>query len=130
MNDALGTVEQLMEYGYVRGKVFIGVTFREITRDNTFYYYYSVKEGTYVSELAEGYNDGVLAVGDRVVAVNGTTITAYSDIKAIVMQASVGDTLEFQVERNGKLIQAVVTCYEKTPDGISKIQFDNNSKAN
>ena len=101
----------------------IGVTFRDVSNQNSFFYYYSIKEGVYVEALAEGYNDTVLEVGDRIIAVNGNEISSSSDIKAIVMESSVGDKLKFQLYRDGKLQEVEVTCYEQVPSSQAQINF-------
>ena len=125
INEALHINEQLLEYGYVRGKTMIGVTFQDISNSNTFMYYYNIKPGVYVYGLSEGYNDDVLKEGDRVIAVNGNEVSSSSDIKAIVTESSVGDKLKFQLYRDGKLIEVEVTCYEQVPDSVeSNIQFE------
>lgn len=129
INEALRINEQLLEYGYVRGKVMIGVGFQDVSNSNSFMYYYNIKAGVYVSSLTEGYNDDVLQVGDRVIAVNGDEVSTYSDIKAIVSECSVGDKLKFQLYRDGKLIEVEVTCYEKVPDGVD-IQFEDGNGGN
>ena len=127
INEALDINAQLLQYGYVRGKVMIGVGFDQVENSSSmFMYYYNVKPGLYVTSLTEGYNDSVLQVGDRVIAVNGEEVTTVADVKAIVSAASVGDILKFQLYRDGKLIGVEVTCYEKVPDGMTgaDIQFD------
>lgn len=123
INRALEISEQLLEFGYVRGKTMIGVIFRDVSSQNSFFYYYSIKEGVYVEALAEGYNDTVLEVGDRIIAVNGNEISSSSDIKAIVMESSVGDKLKFQLYRDGKLQEVEVTCYEQVPSSQAQINF-------
>ncbi|MBQ9718501.1 MAG: trypsin-like peptidase domain-containing protein, partial [Clostridia bacterium] len=125
INEALRINEQLLQYGYVRGKTMIGVQFQDIS-NNMFMNYYNLKPGVYVYALTEGYNDTVLEEGDRVIAVNGSEISSSSDIKAIVTESSVGDKLKFQLYREGKLIEVEVTCYEKVPDGKqgADIQFE------
>ena len=127
INEALDINAQLLQYGYVRGKVMIGVGFDQVENSSSmFMYYYNVKPGPYVTSLTEGYNDSVLQVGDRVIAVNGEEVTTVADVKAIVSAASVGDILKFQLYRDGKLIGVEVTCYEKVPDGkqSADIQFE------
>ncbi len=115
VNEALSVTEQLLEYGYVRGRTTIGVTFYDV-ENSYFQSYYSLKDGVYVSELENGYNDDVLKVGDRVIAVNGTEVASEADITAIVMASEVGDKLVFQLYRDRKLIEVEVTCYESVPD--------------
>ncbi len=61
-------------------------------------------------------NDKVLQVGDRIVAVNGDEINSVSDVKSIVENAKIGDKLNFQVSREGKLISVEVTVFEKAVD--------------
>ncbi len=114
VNDALSVSEQLLEYGYVRGKVMIGVTFLDAT-DASVARYYGLKAGLYVSELTEGYNDKVLKPGDRVIAINGNEVSAYEDLTSVVKSSAVGDVLTFQLYRDGKLTEAEVTVFEKIP---------------
>ncbi len=127
VNEALDVAEQLLQYGYVRGKTMIGVSFSEVS-SNSFYFYYNIKAGVYVESLTEGYNDDVLQPGDRVVAVNGNTISTVSEIKSVVTSSSVGDKLKFQIERNGKLMEIEVECFEKVPDSGS-IEFSENNQS-
>ncbi len=127
INEALQINEQLLQYGYVRGKTMIGVGFNQVDNSaSMFSYFYNVKPGLYVSSLTEGYNDDVLQVGDRVIAVNGEEVSTQADVKAIVTESAVGDKLKFQLYREGKLIEVEVTCFEKVPDGKvgADIQFE------
>ena len=110
INYALEISEQLLEFGYVRGKSMIGVTFQEVSGSN-YFFYYNIKAGVYVSELMKGYNDDVLRVGDRVIAVNGNEISSSADIKAVVTSTPVGEKIKFQLYRNDKFMEVDVTCY-------------------
>ena len=74
------------------------------------------KEGVYVAELTEGMNDKVLKVGDRIVAVNGEEVTNTSDVKEAVENAKVGDKLDFEISRDGKLRSVKVTVFEQTEE--------------
>ncbi len=126
INDALEVSKQLLEFGYVRGKTMIGVSFEEVSGSN-YFFYYNIEPGLYVTSLSKGYNDEVLKVGDRVVAVNGETVSTASAVKAIVLESSVGDKLKFQIERDGKLMEVEVTCYERVPTPVEEednIEFE------
>lgn len=122
INDALEVSEQLLEYGYVRGKPMIGVTFQDVGSNN-FFYFSTMKAGVYVYNLVEGYNDKVLAVGDRIIAVDGEEVTSSAEIKTLVMKHEVGDKIEFQFYRDNKLMSAEVEVFERVPDSTSSIQF-------
>ncbi|MBR4895103.1 MAG: PDZ domain-containing protein, partial [Clostridia bacterium] len=94
INQALSVTEQLLTYGYVRGKPMIGVSFVDVSGSN-YFFYYSVKAGVYVRSLTKGMNDNVLKEGDRIIAVNGEEIGSSDDIKAIVSSSAIGDKLTF-----------------------------------
>lgn len=128
INYALDVSEQLLEFGYVRGKTMIGVSFQDVSNSN-YYYYYNIKSGVYVAELTPGYNDKALKVGDRVIAVNGKEISSSQDIKAVVTSCSVGDKITFQLYRNDQLMEVEVTCYEKVPDTQTDVQFEEEKKS-
>ncbi len=125
INDALSVAEQLLEFGYVRGKVMIGVQFLDAT-DSSVARRYGLKAGIYVLELEAGYNDKNLQPGDRIIAINGNEISEYEDITAIVKASSVGDILTFQLYRDGKLTEAQVEVFERVPDEVSggDVQFE------
>ena len=89
----------------------IGVSLSEVPSGNGY-----AKEGVYVAALEEGMNDKVLQVGDRIIAVNGDEISSTADVKSIVENSMVGDKLNFQISREGKLISVDVTVFEKTVD--------------
>ncbi|MBQ3176694.1 MAG: trypsin-like peptidase domain-containing protein [Clostridia bacterium] len=126
INDALNVSEQLMEYGYVRGKVAIGVSFYECTDALQARYYGLPGYGVYVMELSKGYNENVLKVLDRIISIDGEEISSFSDISAIVKKHAVGDVLKFQISRDGKLMEVDVTCYEKIPAGMGEVEFEEN----
>ena len=126
INDALNVSEQLMEYGYVRGKVAIGVSFYECTDALQARYYGLPGYGVYVMELSKGYNENVLKVLDRIISIDGEEISSFSDISNIVKSHAVGDVLKFQISRDGKLMEVDVTCYEKIPAGMGEVEFEEN----
>ena len=113
-----------MEFGYVRGKIMIGIETTTITDLATARFYGLNNVGVYIIGLVEGYNDDVLAVGDRIVSVNDTEVFSGDEVAVIVKNSAVGDVLNFQVARNGKMLEVQVTCYEEVPDGLNNVQFE------
>ena len=120
---------QLIEYGFVRGKVIIGISMRNVTSADAAYYYYGRSAvGVYVDTVREGYNDKVLQRGDRIIAVAGKEISSYTDIKEILSEASVGDVISFTISRQtgktAEIITVDVQCFESIPEGKT-LNFDN-----
>ncbi len=121
-NDALDTVSQLREKGYVSGRPFIGATIANIFDSSTASYYGVRTYGVYVTNLMEGLNDGEegLKLKDRIISVNEQEIASYKDVGEIVKSSEVGDVLKFTIIREGKTMTVDVTCYESTGSNSSE----------
>ncbi len=109
---AAQVVEQLINYGYVRGRVSLGISYMDISDSYTAMMYRVNTLGMYI--LESEYNDG-LKIGDRVTAVNGNEVTYGSDLKAVLKDCKVGDKLTLTVVRDGKYVEVEVECYEYVP---------------
>ncbi len=121
-NEAQDITEQLLEYGYVRGKVYLGLSFYEA---NSGYYSSSGDEGIlYVYAAEEGYNDDVLKSKDIILSIDGEEVSTAAEVKAILKNHKVGDVLKFSILRNKVPMEVEVTCYEAKPIG-SKVDFGN-----
>ncbi len=123
VNDALHVSEQLMEFGYVRGKVTIGVSFYDVQDALEARYYGLPGYGLYVTSLTEGMNDTTLKVKDRIISIDGKEIGSFNDVSTIVKSHKVGDVLKFQISRDGEIMEVDVTCYEKVPAGFGEVEF-------
>lgn len=123
VDDALSVFEQLVEFGYVRGRIYIGASLLEI-KDAITAYKYNVKEpGVYVYSVVVGYNDQALKPRDRIIAVDGTAISSSADLKNIVRQHAIGDSVTFTISRDGEMMDVTVQLFEATPENTTKINF-------
>ncbi len=98
---ALPVIEDIMNYGYVRGRITFGSTFVDIYSDYYVYYYRVPEYGTYVYTVERG-SDAEAAgikVGDRIDSVNGTLITESSQLDKIIEASSAGGSLSLTVTR-------------------------------
>lgn len=116
VNSATNVAEELVNYGYVRGKVMLGITYVEI--DNAYdAMRYGVSDfGIYV--VSSEYTDE-LRSGDRIVAVDDTQISDSSDLKGILQNHSDGDVLTLKVVRGGQYYDIKVTLHEYVPSSAS-----------
>lgn len=112
------TIEQLLEYGYVRGKAFLGIKTMDVSSLSA-YLYYSGYTNTGVYITSSNLNTALKSM-DRVISIDGKEIQTTSDINTVLAEHAVGDTLTVTVARGGKTVDVTVTCYEKTPENISK----------
>ncbi len=111
-NMASQVVEQLINYGYVRGRVSLGISYMDISDSYTAMMYRVNTLGIYI--LESEYNDE-LKIGDRVTAVDGIEVTYGSDIKAILKEHKVGDKITLTVVREGKFVEVEMECHEYVP---------------
>jgi serine protease Do len=100
INDAMGIVDDLMQYGYVRGRVSMGITCQAIS--STVTQYYNLPTGIYVNSVTEGSaaENAGLQQGDIICALDGTEITSVTDLKALLKSYSPGDTATLTVYKS------------------------------
>lgn len=104
--DACRMYEDIINYGYVKNKPFLGVVFADY-----------IDGYVRVHSLENGYNEKVFRTGDKIIAINGTEISSVSEISAILRKCEIGSTLEFTVIRDRKQqITIEATVFEYTPD--------------
>ncbi len=116
INDAVEVMKELNEYGYVRGRVQLGITYYEVDSSSIFTNPFSAYStpGIYVrtSELNPD-----LKNGDRIISVDGKEVSSAAGIKRALQGHQVGDTVEVTVVRSGRTVTVTATLYEKVPAG-------------
>lgn len=118
IDDAAVVANEILEYGYVRGRASFHITVVEVTSIEEMMRYRVNAVGLYVAEAEEGYNDGALRSGDRFIQVDGAEIIDLSDLKAVLKRHSVGDVLDATVMRNGAPVDIKLKCFEKMTDDV------------
>ncbi len=108
INEAKTIIDDLTKYGYVKGRVQLGITG------------YSVNSNGYHGFVIQSINsDSVLkgtnaAVGDLITAIDGTDISGYGDLRAALAKHSVGDEVQLSIlrldNRSGEKTTFTVTC--------------------
>ena len=123
-------VKSIMDVGYVQGRPVLGVSVVEIDSAQKAYQYGVNQLGLYIGKLTEGTKaeKSGLKVGDCIVAVGDTQVTSAADLKQILQQHKVGETVTVIVSREGKLITLHVELSESVPETKTeeKIQTSDN----
>ena len=114
INTAKKVSSELSNYGYVRGRVMIGIEAVDVTNAYDAMYYRVSSLGVYI--VSSEYTDELKA-GDRIVAIDGQEVTYRADIKSAIKDRKVGDVITIKVVRNGKYIDVDVTLREYVPAG-------------
>ena len=111
----------LMKYGYVRGVIDHGLTLLDITEGNLsqYHYFYGIEEiGVYV---VESKYTAELKNSDRIVSVNGTAVTTIADVKKLLADCKVGDTVTIVANSKGQTVTCNLVLQEYVPDRIKDI---------
>lgn len=124
INTAQSVAEQLIEYGYVRGRVDIGLKLIDITNMYDLFTYGVNAPGVYVYESP--YNDQIKS-GDRIQSVNGVAVTRAAEVKTAYRECKVGEVIKVSVVRGNKVIEVDVTLRELVPTA-SGVEFETDGK--
>ena len=112
-------IEDLVNYGYVRGKVDHGLIMLDVTAQNlpSAYRKYGITNiGVVILDSA--YSDA-LKYGDTIVSVNGQEVSSSSDVELIIKKLHVGDVVTFCVTRGKEQVEVKLELHEKVPDTVS-----------
>lgn len=112
INDAKPIVNQLMTYGYVKGRPFIGISGVEIT--DIMSRQYNLPVGIYIKQVTSGSGAEKAGIrsGDVLVSLDGTQVKTMSDVDAVKKKHKAGDTVSAVVVRNGNKINISLTFSE------------------
>lgn len=110
-------VKSIIDVGYVQGRPVLGVQVVDIDSAQRAYQYGVNQLGVYVMALTEGTKaeKSGLKVGDCLVAIGDTQVTSTADLKRILQQHKVGETVKVIVSREGKLVTLQVELAESVP---------------
>ena len=112
-------IEDLINYGYVRGIVDHGLILLDVTEQNlpSAYRKYGITSVGVVI-LDSQYSDE-LEFGDTVLSINNQSIESSSDVDLIVKSLSVGDEITISVKRGKNVVDVKMILQEKVPEKVS-----------
>jgi serine protease Do len=122
-NDAMDIVSDLLEYGYVKGRPYLGITCQAIS--STVTQYYNLPSGIYVNSVESGSaaEDAGLQQGDIITALDGTEVDSVTDFKALLKNYSAGDTATLTVYRSASgTVELSVTFGEQVTTTSSQTE--------
>lgn len=117
-NDAKPVMKSLMDYGFVKGRVFLGVTLVDVDNVQTARMYGVEQTGVYIKDVTDGSNakKGGLNPGDRIMAVGDKEILSASQVSTELEAYEVGDTVEVTITRDGTVKTLSIKITEYNPN--------------
>jgi len=107
INEAKTIIDDLTKYGYVRGRVELGITGYAV--NNTMY------KGFVISSIAENSSlaDTSAQIGDLITAVDDVKVDGYGALRSELAKHKAGDTVKLsllRMDRTGNTTTLTVTC--------------------
>ncbi|MGN0559316.1 MAG: S1C family serine protease [Acutalibacteraceae bacterium] len=135
VNHITEVLDDLMQYGYVRGRINLGMSLLDIKSSQMAMMYGVSNTGCYISSVETDSNAAKagFSSGDRIISINGKEVSTVEDVNKIVSELKVGDTATFKLERRNRTGELSLVLEEDIPDLASKNNnssgnaFDNNS---
>lgn len=118
INDVIDIIVDIMEYGYVTGKPYLGVNVTSAQ-------YYGEQTGAGISYVAEGgaADEAGIEVGDVIIAIDNTEINTSSALTAALTAYSAGDSIEITLMRDGEEMTLTVVLDEENTETIAANQM-------
>lgn len=108
----------LIEYGYVKNRPFIGISGEGL--DEQFTSFYNLPSGVHVTSVSEGSPaaESGIQVDDIITHINGTEVSSVGQLNVVKNQFKPGDTVELTVYRYSteETLTIKVVLGEQTPD--------------
>ena len=99
INEAQPIINDLIQYGYVRGRVVMGITMQMIDQTYAAIYGYQPGIGVVSVEAGSPAEEAGLVAGDIITAIDGQGITTQEELNTLLEQYSPGDTITLTVYR-------------------------------
>ncbi|MCR5636570.1 MAG: trypsin-like peptidase domain-containing protein [Clostridiales bacterium] len=105
INDVSSVLKDLMEYGYVKGRIYLGLSLIDINTEQMARMYGLDSTGVYVNTVdssSAAYKAGIQSA-DKITSVDGKKVSTADEIEDILDNHSVGDVVEFGLERTSRI---------------------------
>lgn len=126
IDEALDIVNDLVQYGYVKGRPSLGISGENIS---SFYaQYYGVPQGFIVRSVEQGSaaEKAGIAENDIVVGIEGELISSIEEFNEIKSKHKAGDEITVSVYRNDNIVDLNVTLDEAANTDYSQQNQQNN----
>ena len=119
IDDVIGMIEDLRDYGYVTG-AYLGIMCRDLSAD-------AVRDGlpagVYIEEVTPGYaaEEAGLQRGDIIINLGGYEIKGMTDLTRILRKFDADQTTTITVYRSGREVNLTITLDEKPVEGVESV---------
>lgn len=111
-------ISDLMDYGFVTGRPYLGVETEDIKMTGGFGFFSSYYTYPRVTAIAENSAAAVagMEIGDVIISVNGTNVSGSDNLQQLICACNVGDSVTLSIMRGNNTMELTVTLTERTPE--------------
>ena len=115
ISDAKPIIEDLINFGYVKGRPLIGLSVRYVSEQEAYYYNFPSK-GLFIVEVTEGTGAAKagLMKGDIILSCDGKEVESSEALNEIRDSHKAGETIKLKINRNGTVMDVPVVLGEDT----------------
>ena len=122
INEAQPIINDLIQYGYVRGRVVMGITMQMIDQTYAAIYGYQPGIGVVSVEAGSPAEEAGLVAGDIITAIDDTEVTSSDALSNALKDYEAGDTATLTVSRSGESLTLTITFDERTDERVQASQ--------
>ena len=128
INQITDILDDLTEYGYVRGNIDLGISMLDITSEQMALMYGVSDTGVYVLSVNNGSNaqDAGFQRGDQILSVDGEEVNTSKEVTEIIQKHEVGETVTVKVKRGGQTGDLQFVLEEQVPDSFASADNGDN----
>ena len=106
VNIAKNVIDQIVSFGFVEGRVDLGITLVDISDFRTALSYRVQALGVYVLRTTE---NSPFQAGDRIISINGSAVRTIAEVNSVAARYAVGDTVTVTVQRGNQRVDVNLT---------------------
>ncbi|MDP4120361.1 MAG: trypsin-like peptidase domain-containing protein [Bacillota bacterium] len=131
INDVANILGDLKKYGYVRGRVELGVSLVDVTSNEMAAMYGVSEQGCYVESVtSDNASKAGVQRGDEIVSINGVKVTTTTELKTQLNKLKVGDTAKLGIVRNSSSLTIGVVLAESKHSSTSDSTDSSSNSSN
>jgi serine protease Do len=118
INDAIDIASELIEHGYLKGRAYLGIMAKTVTRGQAEYFEWGI-EGAFVTSVTQdsAASKAGMMIGDIIIKINDDDIDSRDTLVYILRKYRAGDTATLTVRRAGEDVEMTVVFDENMTAG-------------
>ena len=119
VNSVIKEINDLLHYGYVTGRAYLGVNTQNVTLSNGYgFFSYGGTRCVQITSVAKdsAAEKAGLKAGDLILEIDGKTVRSNADLSDIIAGYNAGESASFTIRRDNERTSVRVTFGEYVPD--------------